>query len=66
MIGANNASLGPELLGPIAQVLGKPKLLVHTEKGLGLMLLNPTPYTIGRPNRVAPFINCGPANNGPK
>ena len=32
-------------MGPIAQVLGKPKYQVLTEQGFGLMLLGPTPLT---------------------
>ena len=33
-------------MGPIAQVLGKPKYQVLTEQGFGLMLLGPTPLTL--------------------
>ena len=33
------------IMGPIAQVLGKPKYQVLTKQGFGLMLLGPTPLT---------------------
>ena len=36
------------IMGPIAQVLGKPRYQVLTEQGFGLMLLSPTPLTLGQ------------------
>ena len=45
MIGAIQASLRARILGPIAQVLGRPRYQVLTEQGFGLMLLGPTPLT---------------------
>ena len=65
MIGAIQASLRARILGPIAQVLGRPRYQVLTEQGFGLMLLGPTPLTWEEPIQVAP-ISCGPANDGPK
>ena len=37
--------LRARIMGPIAQVLGRPRYQVLTEQGFGLMLLGPTPLT---------------------
>ena len=52
--------LRARIMGPIAQVLGKPKYQVLTEQGFGLMLLGPTPLTWEAQVQVVP-ISCGPA-----
>ena len=60
MIGAIPASPRARIMGPIAQVLGKPKYQVLTEQGFGLMLLGPTPLTWAAQESGA-NISCGPA-----
>ena len=52
--------LGPELPGPIAQVLGRPSYQVLTEQGFGLMLLGPTPLTWAAQDKWR-HPQCGPA-----
>ena len=60
MIGAIQASLRARILGPIAQVLGRPKYQVLTEQGFGLMLLGPTPLTWAAQDKWR-HHQCGPA-----
>ena len=48
------------IMGPIAQVLGKPKYQVLTEQGFGLMLLGPTPLTWTVQDKWR-LYQCGPA-----
>ena len=60
MIGAIQASLRARILGPIAQVLGRPRYQVLTEQGFGLMLLGPTPLTWAAQDQWR-HHQCGPA-----